>query len=93
MARRLELFSHVKLAAGASAAAEDVSNAGGWVSIYSKGAAARFTLDGTTPTATNGFFIGSGERLNFSFSGTEIKAIRDASTDAVLEITSYWSPW
>ena len=93
MARRLELIGHVSLTAGSSAAAEDVSAAGGWVSVYSKGAAARFTTDGTTPTATNGFFIGSGERLNFSFSGTEIKAIRDASTDAVLEITSYWSPY
>ena len=93
MARRLELISHVKLTAGSSAAAEDVSNAGGWVSVHSKGAAARFTIDGTTPSATNGFFIGSGERLNFSFSGSEIKAIRDASTDAVLEITSYWSPY
>ena len=58
------------------------------VSLDAVGAALRFTIDGTDPSASVGHYIGADQTKDFTLSeATTIKAIRYGTTDSVLMVT------
>tara|TARA_R100001082_G_C4303076_1_gene133316 strand:+ start:186 stop:467 length:282 start_codon:yes stop_codon:yes gene_type:complete len=76
------------VAAGATAAAEDIQGIAGWITIYAKGADIRFRFGNGNATAdSDSIFIGEKERLwlKVPYPGASLSAIRAGSTDGTLE--------